>query len=71
MAATIHGGSIRCAEVIMSEAHDGSSSDAQRDRMTEEERHLFERLADRYEGEPLGDAFEIALQSSDDKEETI
>lgn len=37
--------------------------------LTDEERELFERLAERYEGEPLGRIFEIALQSSPANEE--
>lgn len=50
-----------------------ASTERQTDRMTDDERDLFERLANRYEGEPLGDAFAIAVQSSAeaDKEETI
>ncbi|QIB73522.1 kinesin [Halogeometricum borinquense] len=38
------------------------------DTLTEDERELFERLSDEYEGEPLGRVFELALQASSERE---
>jgi len=37
--------------------------------LTDDERDLFERLADRYEGEDVGRICEVVLQSSDSNEE--
>ena len=42
--------------------------DPTNDELTEDERELFERLADHYDNE-VGRIFEIALQSSTDSEE--
>lgn len=36
--------------------------------LNEDERELFERLADRYEGEKIGRIFELVLQSDDNEE---
>jgi hypothetical protein len=43
-------------------------TDEPTDELTDDERELFERLADHYDNE-VGRIFEIALQSSTDNEE--
>lgn len=43
----------------------GESGDEQ---LTEDERETFERLADEYADEEIGEVFETVLQSSDNEE---